>query len=326
MILRVVLLMLLATLGSASGDVADARDGGAESRIGFLTPNRQLVRETAFRDELKRLGYVDGKSIVIDYRSADDDFERLHVLAAELAERKVDVIVAVVTQASIAARRTTDKIPIVMVGVSDPVASGLVANLARPGGNVTGTSTPAGDVVAKQMQLVRELVPSAARVAVLANPANAVFHQQQLKEAQAAATQLGLNIALYEARLPDTLERIVDEISKARIDVMLVLADPMLSAHAQRIANAALRHRLPTIGASRAVAEAGMAVAYGPDYTFGYRRAAVYVDRILKGAKPGDLPVEQSTRFELVVNRRTLQALGAAVPPSLAARADDILR
>lgn len=326
MIRRVALLMLLATLGSASGGSADARDAGAVPRIGFLTPNRQVARETAFRNELDRLGYVDGKSIVIDYRSADDDFERLPVLAAELAARNVDVIVAVVTQASIAARRTTDKIPIVMVGVSDPVASGLVANLARPGGNVTGTSTPAGDVVAKQVQLVRELVPSAARVAVLSNPANAVFHQQQLKEAQAAATQLGLDIALYEARLPDALERIVDEIAKARVDVLLVLADPMLTANAARIASAALRHRLPTIGASKAVAEAGMAVAYGPDYTFGYRRAAVYVDRILKGGKPGGLPVEQSTRFELVVNRRTLQALGATVPPSLAARADDILR
>ncbi len=278
-----------------------------------------------FRDALSKLGYVEGRNLTIEYRSADGNFERLPGLAAELVRLKVDVIVAVVTQAALAAKAATSTIPIVFVAVADPVGSALVTSLARPGGNVTGNSIAAIDVVGKQLELLRELLPGVPRVAALWNPTNTVFAGQQLKEAKAAAARLGIELQIVEADKPEALENAFQKIAAARHGAVLVLGDPLFGAHADRIARLALERRLPTVGNLGATAEAGIVIAYGANFEEMYRRAAVYVDRILKGAKPADLPVERPTRFELIVNARTAKALGITIPPALAARADRVV-
>jgi putative ABC transport system substrate-binding protein len=238
----------------------------------------------------------------------------------------VDIIVAVVTQASIVAKQATATIPIVIVAVSDPVASGLVSNLARPGGNITGTSGVGADVVAKQLELVRTLLPNATRVAALWNPGNRTFQQQLLNEALSAAPKLRLQLRLVEARTPDDLDRAFIAIGKDRPDALLVLADPMFGSHAKRIADLALKHHLPTVSMVRAFAESGVVATYGQSFSDAYRRAATYVARILKGARPGDLPVEQPTKLELVINLKTAKVLGLVVPQSLLLRADEVIQ
>ena len=306
--------------------LCEAQPAGRVPRIGFLSPTRQPKNEEAFWQELRRLGHVDGKSIAVEYRSSDGNFERLPGLAAELVRLKVDVIVTYVTQASLAAKMATPTIPIVMIAVSDPVGSGLVGSLARPGGNVTGTSAFVADVVGKQLELVHELLPGTSRAAALWNPANRVFQQQQLKQASAAAAKLRMQLLYFEARTRDEIDRAFPAISNERAAALLVLGDPLFASHSARIAELAVRHRVPTVGASRAFAEAGVMATYGPDFVDAYRRAATYVDRILKGAKPADLPVEQSTKFELVINAKTVKALRTTIPPSLVARADVIIQ
>jgi putative ABC transport system substrate-binding protein len=209
--------------------------------------------------------------------------------------------------------------------VADPVGTGLVASLARPGGNVTGTSTVAADVVGKQLELLHQVFPKASRVAVLWNPANRVFQQRLLREAKAAATKLRLQLHLVEARTPDDLDRAFAEFPGFHPDALLLLNDPLFQAHLGRIGVLATSQRLPTVSGARDYAEAGILVTYGPDYPEAWRRAATYVDRILKGARPGELPVEQTTRFELVVNARTARALGVTIPASVVARADHVI-
>jgi putative tryptophan/tyrosine transport system substrate-binding protein len=293
-------------------------------RIGFLiaspTPN-----DDVFWQELRRLGYVTDKNISVDYRSADRKFERLADLAAELVRHKVDVIVAVVTQASIAAKQATDTIPIVMVGVSDPVESGLVGSLARPGGNVTGTSTRAADVVGKQLELVHELFPHVTRVAVLWNSANQVFQRQTVNEARGAAAKLRLQLQFFEARDLDELDRAFAAISQERLEAIMVLPDPVFGSHAKVIGDLSIKYRLPVVGGTRLYAKTGVLATYGPDYSESYRRAAAYVDKILKGARPADLPVEQNTKFELVVNAGSARALGVTIPQSVLLRASDVI-
>jgi ABC-type uncharacterized transport system substrate-binding protein len=294
-------------------------------RIGYLTPGT-IANEETFWTELRRLGYAEGRNIAVEYRSAHGDFGKLPALAAELVHLKVDIIVAVFTQASIAAKQATSSIPIVIVGVSDPVASGLVSDLARPGGNVTGTSGVGADIVAKQLELVRTLLPGATRVTALWNPGNRTFQQQLLNEARAAAPKLRLQLQLVEARTPDDLDHVFVAIGKDRPDAVLVLADPMLGSNAKRIADLALKHRLPAVSMLRAYAEAGAVATYGQSFDDSYRRAATYVDKILKGAKPGDLSVEQPTKIELVINLKTAKALGITVPSSLLLRADEVIQ
>lgn len=295
-------------------------------RIGFLTPVSFPAREAVFRDELARLGYVDGRNVAIAYRSADGRFDRLPGLAAELVALEVDVIVAVVTEATRAARRATGTIPIVMVGTNDPVGIGLVATLGRPGGNVTGTSTRAAEVVGKQMGLLQEMLPKADRLTALWNPANNPnFQRRQLEEAHGAARRLGMQLRTVEARNGDEVERAFATLARERPDAVIVLADPVLATHAARVAELAIRHRLPTVGGSRDAGAAGLLLCYGPDYGDAYRLAPGYVDRILKGARPAELPVEQTEKFELVVNQRTARALGVTVPQALLLRADAVL-
>ena len=294
-------------------------------RVGFLTPVSQSAREELFRHELGRLGYVEGQNLAIEYRSADGNFERLPGLAGELVALKADVIVAVVTQAALAARRATSTIPIVMVGVSDPVASGLVTSLARPGGNVTGTSATVADIVGKQLELLREMLPGVSRVAALWNPANPVFQKQQLGETMTAAAALRVQLRLVEARTSDELDRAFTAIAGQRTDALLILGDPMFTLHRARIGELAARRRLPTVSGASEFADAGVLATYGPSFADAYRLAAPYVDRLLKGAKPADLPVERIAKFELVINARTVRTLGVTIPQSVAVRAERVI-
>jgi putative ABC transport system substrate-binding protein len=311
--------------GLSSTSLATLAQKATPPRIGYLAPSRNPY-EDVFWQELRRLGYIDRKTIAVEYRSADGDFTRLPALAKQLVNLNVNVIVAQVTQAAIAASGATKTIPIVMIGVSDPVASGLVASLGRPGGNVTGTSAVAAGVVGKQLELLRDLLPGIAQVAVLWNPANSIFQEQQLKEAKEAAAELRMHLKLFEARSPDELDRVFAAIAQDRPAALLVLGDPIFVTAAKRIADLAIKHRLPAVSASRVLAEAGVLMTYAPDYEEAFRRAAGYVDRIIKGDRPADLAVERSTRFELVVNTTTAAKLGLTLPQSLLLRADHVVK
>jgi putative ABC transport system substrate-binding protein len=304
---------------------SDGQPAAKVARIGYLTPTSQPAREEVFRQELRRFGYAEGQNIVLEYRSANGSYDRLPDLAAELVALKVDVLVTVVTQAALAAKNATATIPIVMVGVSDPVGVGLVASLARPGGNVTGTSTMAADVVGKQLESLREMLPKASRVATLRNPANFVFQKLQLGEAKAAAAKLKVQLQLFEARTPNQLDGAFTSMARQRPDALLILADPMFGSQWARIAELAARHRIPAVSGAREYADAGGLMTYGPDFLEAYQRAGRYVDQILKGGRPADLPVEQSTKFELVINARTAAALGITIPRSLVGRADRVV-
>jgi ABC-type uncharacterized transport system substrate-binding protein len=308
---------------------ARAQQPGRVPRIGYLSPvDRRagfVARDDAFQQGLRELGYVDGANIIIEYRFAEGRFDRLPALATELVQLKVDVIVAVVTQASLAARDATKTIPVVMAGVSDPVGSGLIANLARPGGNVTGTSSQTAEVVGKSLEFLKEAVPQISRVAVLWNPANAVFQAQMLKEAETAAAALRLQLKALGARSADELAPAFAAMTQEHTDALLVLNDPILILHHTRIIDLALKRGLPAIYGTKESAAAGGLMTYGPNIEGQFRRAASYVDRILKGAKPADLPVEQPTQFELVVNLKTAKALGITIPTTLLGRADQVI-
>ena len=304
---------------------ADAQRAGTMSRIGLLTPG-PVPQEAAFWQGMRDLGYIDGKNIVVDRRSAEGDFARLPALAAEIVKNRPDVIVAIVSAAALAAKQATTTIPIVMVSVSDPVASGLVGNLARPGGNVTGTASQSYAAVGKEIELIRQLLPNAGRVATLWNPANAIYQQLMLSEALAAASRLHILLRLIEVRTREELDHTFAALGTERPDAVVVMADPMFVANAARVSELALAQRLPVFSGSRALAEAGILASYGPDLLAMSRRAAAYVSKILKGAKPGDLSVEQPTKFELVINLKTAKALGITIPKDVLLRADEVIQ
>jgi putative ABC transport system substrate-binding protein len=313
----------------ALGLPAQAQQPKKVSRIGFLAPATRTGYQhhiDAFLQGLRELGYVEGQNIVIEYRWADGNFERLPELAAELVRLKVDVIVAAVTQASLAAKNATGTIPIVMVAVGNPVDSGLIASLARPGANITGTSSMNVDVVGKQLELLKETLPKISRVDALWNPANPVFQGIQRRETEVAARALGVQLHFLEARGPDEIDRAFAAMAKERTKALLVLSDPVFTSHRKRIADLAAKQRLPTVCGIREYVEAGCLMAYGPSFPDMYRRAAYYVDRILKGTKPADLPVEQPMKFELVINLKTAKQIGLTIPPNVLARADRVIR
>ena len=296
-------------------------------RIGFLaTPAAEVIkgRVVAFEQALRELGYVSGKSIIIEYRYADGRFERLSNLATELVRLRVDILVAVGANAAHAAKNATTVIPIVIGNAADPVGTGLVTNLARPGGNITGLSDFNLGVVTKRVELLKEVVPTASRVAVLLNPDNPT-NPLQLKEIQAVAPALGVTLLPLEAAEPDDLDRAFAVMRNERPEALIVLGDLMFGTHRRRIADLAIKGRLPTIWAVGENVKVGGLMSYGTNFDDLYRRAAGYVDRILKGAKPGDLPVEQPTKFELVINLKTAKALGLTIPPSLLLRADQVI-
>jgi putative ABC transport system substrate-binding protein len=297
-------------------------------KIGLLLPysTGPDARIEAFRQGLRELGYVEGQTIKIEYRWADGKFDKLPDLAADLVHNSVDVIVAGATQASIAAKKSTTTIPIVMIGVSDPVGAGLITSLARPGTNVSGTSSMTAEIVGKQLELLKETIPNVARVAALWNPANPIFQALQVKETENAARALGIRLRFIEARDPNEIDRAFANIAQEGLKAVVVLGDPVFTSHRKRISDLAAKRRLPAIGGTRDHVEAGGLMGYGPSYADMYRRTAYYVDRILKGAKPGDLPVEQPTKFELVINLKTAKQIGLIIPPHVLARADRVIK
>ncbi len=264
-------------------------------------------------------------NLAIEWRDAEGKPERFGDLAAELVRLKVDVIVAANPAATIAAKRSTASIPIVMVNTPDPVQLGLVVSLGRPGGNVTGTTTLSAELSSKQLELLKEAVPPAVRIAVLWNPSNP-WHPLALKGVEAAARSLAVRLQTLEVRGPEGLDKAFAAMTRERAGAVLVLADPMTFFHRTRIADLAAKRRLPAMYGVRESIDAGGLMSYWANRADLYRRVGSYVDRILKGAKPGDLPIEQPTRFELVINLKTAKALGLTIPPSLLGRADEVIQ
>ena len=299
-------------------------------RIGFLALNLGVNPrlDDAFRQGLRDLGYVEGRNFVIEYRNAEGKPERFAAGAAEFVALNVDVIVAPGTLAALAAKRATATIPIVVPTIGDPVADGLVESLARPGGNITGLSNLTPDLIGKCMQLLKEAVPSVTRVAVLTHPgsATAKTDKEYATRAQAAGGSLGVVVQLIDAGRPVDLDRAFAEMTRWRANALVVMPYATLLQERTRIVALAAQQRLPAVYIYRENAVAGGLMSYGADLADQFRRAAVYVDRILKGAKPGDLPIEQPTKFELVVNMKTAKAVGLTLPPSVPARADEVIQ
>ena len=326
--LAIVITLALLALGAPLA--AEAQTQPKEPRVGYLSigsasdPRRVAIYD-AFRQSLNDRGYVENRNISIERRFAEGDYARLPNLAADLVRRKVDVIAAYSTPAAKAALGATRSIPIVMSGVVDPVATGRVVGLARPGGNVTGLSLMAPEIVGKQMQLLKELIPTISRIAILWNPANP-SGTPQVHEAEIAARALKVQLQLIEARNADDLDKAFTAVTRARADGMVVVVDGMFIDSRIQLARLAEKARLPAVYGLREHVEVGGLMFYGASPVDQARRAATLVDKILKGAKPGDLPVEQPTEFELVINLKTARALGVAVPQSVLVRADEIIR
>jgi putative tryptophan/tyrosine transport system substrate-binding protein len=309
---------------------AEAQQAAKVPRIGFLSlnlaPNPHL--HEAFRRGLRELGYVEGRNVVIEIRDAEGKPERLPALAAELVALKVDVIVTGGgTPAALAAKQATKTIPIVFASAPDPVTDGLVTSLARPGGNVTGSSNLNPELVGKCLEQLKQAAPRVSRVAVLWQPGfiNERTDKDMLKAADVAAQALGVRLQVVEARGPTDIDRALSKMTMARAGALTVLPSAMLFTERRRLVDLAAKNRLPAMYPQREFVDAGGLMAYGPNLADLFRRAATYVDKILKGAKPGDLPVEQPTKFELVINLKTAKALGLTIPPSVLGRADQII-
>ena len=301
-------------------------------RIGYLTTGSLELPETrvalnAFRQGLRELGYFDGQNIVIEVRAADSKIERFPVLASELVGLKVDVIVASSSLSGRAAQQATTTIPIVVPVMGDPVADGLVANLARPGGNITGLTFLGPQLVPKRLALLKEALPSASQVAALWHPRayGERTMNDMMKETEAAGLTLGLHLRFVAVQGPDELDRAFSTIAAERTDAVMVFPSPMLFTERRRIVDLAGKHRLPLIVMGKEFVELGGLMSYGADITDFIRRGATYVDKILKGAKPADLPVEQPTKFELFINLKTAKELGIEIPATLLARADEVI-
>jgi putative tryptophan/tyrosine transport system substrate-binding protein len=277
-----------------------------------------------FRQALRELDYVEGQNIAIEYRSTEGRQELLREHATELVRLKVDVIVAAGTPSTLAAMQATTTIPIVMVSTGDPLRTGLVASLARPGGNVTGNTILGAELSGKRLQLLKDILPNVSRVAFLWNPAN-TSQVSHFNEIQAAARALALTLQSVEVRDPKEFDSAFVKMSRERPDALIMTADAMHRRHLARVVDFTASRRLPAMYQVKAYVEAGGLMSYGASQSDLYRRAAVYVDKILKGAKPGDLPVEQPTKFELVINLKTAKALGLTVPPSLLLQVDQVI-
>jgi putative tryptophan/tyrosine transport system substrate-binding protein len=278
----------------------------------------------AFRAGLRDLGYVEGRNIRFEYRDADGILDRLPGLAEELVRRNPNVILSAPLPANLAVQKATNRIPIVMANGADPVAFGLVQSLARPGGNVTGLTNFAEELASKQLDVVSELLPRLARLGVLVNVENPL-HAPQWRETQAAAAKAALTLVRFEFHAPDDLDRAFAEFAKAKTEALLVPPDIVFAVHRVRIAQLAAKARLPAIYANRLFVEAGGLMGYGPNPVENYRRAAAFVDKILKGAKPADLPIERPTKIELLINLKTAKALAISISPALLARADEVI-
>lgn len=298
-------------------------------RLGFFYfGSRQSAQETgryaAFLQGMRELGYVEGKNFVVEARYADGKAERLPDLAAELVRSKVDLIIASGTPVNRAVKRATTAIPIVITLSVDPVADGLVASLARPGGNMTGLTTLSAELSQKHLELLTALLPKLSRIGALLNPTN-VGNLGQLKSLQAAAQKSGIALVPAEARTPDEIDRGFAGVARERAAAVVILGDAFFVQQRNQIAGLATKHRLPVIALSREFPESGSLMSYGPDLRDNFRRAATYVDKVLRGAKPGDLPIEQPAKFELIINLKTAKAIGLTVPQEMRFRADRVI-
>ena len=316
------LLVVLAAVFLSAG--VKAQQTGKVARIGYLAAGSPPP-DNAFLAGLRELGYVEGRNIIIESRFSDGKHERLFGLASELIALKVDVIVTTGTPAAFAAKRATSAIPIVMAIVADPVGGGLVANLARPGGNITGMADLDTELGEKRLEVLKQVVPRLSRVAVLWNPANPA-HKQALKQSEVAAKALELRLQAVDAQDPSEFGSAFSAMSSERAQALILLADSMFSAYREAIIKLVARSRLPAIFWQGSFVQAGGLMSYGPDFPALYRHAAVYVDKILKGAKPADLPVEQPTKFELVINLKAAKQIGLTIPPNVLARADRVIK
>jgi len=310
--------------------VVEAQPTAKIARIGYLAIDQAAsphLRE-AFLQELRDLGYVEGRNIVIEYRDAKGKLERLPTLAAELVALKVDVIVAPGTLAALAAKRATRNIPIVFPVVGDPVSDGLVTSLARPGGNVTGLSNLTPDLVGKYLELLHQAIPGISRVAILWHPGGFAERtgKDVRKRADVAGRAMGMRLRFVEAREPEDFDNAFSDMTRARAGGLIVFPFAMFTNERRRLVDLAAKSRLPAVYGTRESVDAGGLMSYGSNPADSFRRAATYVDKILKGAKPGDLPVEQPSKFELVINLKTAKVLGLTIPPSLLGRADELIQ
>jgi putative ABC transport system substrate-binding protein len=306
--------------------VAEAQQAQKIALVGVLDPGRlPLGLLEAFPRGLTERGYVEGRNLKIEWRFAEGRNERLPQLARELVSLKVDAIFAINTQAAQAAKTASGTIPIVIARVSDPVRSGLVVSLARPGGNVTGLSSITDELSAKRLQLLKEALPNATRVAVVVNSGNPGV-AAVVQKMEAASAQFGLKLQVLPTRSGNDLPAVFEAIIKRRVDAVFVIDDVLITTHKQQILDWATKNRLPVVSQYRELTEAGALIAYGPSIGEMYRRAAYFVDKILKGVKPAELPIEQPTTFELVINLKTANALGLTIPQSLLLRADEVIQ
>ena len=309
----------------ASTAVAEAQPTDQVPRVGVLTPIVETFETPAaagFRQGLRELDYVEGRNVVLEYRSAGGKPERYPELIADLLRARVDVILTFSVAALSALSRATKKIPVVAATMSDPVKDGYAQSFARPGGNVTGLTLVSDDFLAKRLQILSEAVPGATRVALLHNPRPAATSPDIYR---AAAGKLGLIVEVFETRNAPDLDRVFQVIARSGTQVVLLAQDPLFAVERKRVAELALRHRLPTLSGETGFAEAGGLLNYGPSLFDNFRRAATYIDRIIKGAKPADLAIEQPTKFELVINQRVAKLLGVQIPPSVLLRADQVI-
>jgi putative tryptophan/tyrosine transport system substrate-binding protein len=306
-----------------------AQQAGKVWHVGFLIPRSRPTSVDAdyfraFPKGMRELGYVEGKNLVIEWRTADGKYERLPGLAAELVQLKVDVIVAGTQIATSVAQKATTTIPIVMVNVTDPVGSGLVTSLARPGGNITGLSNISGEISTKHLEILLSMMPKLSRVALLVNPATSE-NVAALKNIQAAAPRVGVTVLPLEARNLQEIENAFFRMTKENAGAVIVPREPVFNQNARQIAELAIKHRMPSAFGSGEPVEVGGLVSYGSSSADAYQRAATYVDKILKGAKPADLPIEQPTKFELVINMKTAKALGITIPQSVLIGVDRVI-
>ncbi len=319
---------LIVGLLTATVLVVAASADAQQPRIGYLGLNSfslNRARTDAFLQGLRELGYVERKNIVIEWRSADGHSDRLPALAVELVQRRVDVILADASQPTRAAKKATAEIPIVMAYDLDPIGNGFVASLARPGGNITGLSSVAPEISGKQLELLKEIIPKLSRVAVFGEPDNP-GNAKRLKEVEVAARGLGVQLQYLDITGGRDIDSAFHAARKAGAGAILVLGGPVLASHRSALAELAVKSRLPAAYGRQEYVDAGGLMTYGPSLTDLFRRAATYVDKILKGAKPADLPVEQPTKFELVINLKTAKQIGLTIPPNVLARADRVIK
>jgi putative tryptophan/tyrosine transport system substrate-binding protein len=325
---RKIVIGLLTAVLLTTVSFANAQQKGKIPRIGFLgnsTAELEANLIEPFREGLRDLGYVEGKNIVLEWRWAEGKYERFPALIAELIAAKVDVIVTAGTPATIALKNATTTLPLVMIAVGDPVGTGLIASLAHPGGNLTGLTSISPELEGKRIELLREVIPKLSHIAVMWNPKNA-YHVIENKEVKGVAAAIRMKVLYLGVEAEGQLDNAFAQIVKEQPAALLVLADRVFLHNRARIMDFTVQHRLPGIYAYLELVEAGGLMSYGPSYADMHRRAATYVDKILKGTKPADLPVERPAKFELVINLKAAKQIGVAIPPNVLARADKVIK